>query len=31
MDMHIQDQALTGIDVYALPPEQGEAAEGEKR
>jgi ribulose-5-phosphate 4-epimerase/fuculose-1-phosphate aldolase len=24
MDMHIQDQALTGIDVYALPPEQGE-------
>src|SRR6478672_1614646 len=25
MDMHIQDQALTGIDVYALPPEEGEA------
>jgi len=26
MDMHIaEDQPLTGIDVYALPPEQGEA------
>ena len=25
MDMHVaQDQPLTGIDVYALPPEQGE-------